>query len=174
MEKTNLQQLIVLGKSTYKIADELKVSQTTIRYWIKKHGLHTTNTNIGDSKCFICSTDLTSTQVKYCSANCRQKAHYKKHKQDNSNTTYCQYKRGNKRKAHYLKLLGGACSKCGYDKNQSALHFHHNIGIKNFSLDMRTFSNTSIIKIEQEIKHCLVLCANCHAEHHYPQNNNWK
>lgn len=64
------------------------------------------------------------------------------------------------------------CSKCGYNKNSSALHFHH-IDPKN-----KTDSITNMIKegmshesIINEIEKCEVLCANCHAEVTWPERN---
>jgi hypothetical protein len=64
-------------------------------------------------------------------------------------------------------MLGGKCSRCGYDKNLAALTFHHT-GEKNHELDARNLSNRSINLIMQESATCILLCANCHAEEHNP------
>lgn len=68
-----------------------------------------------------------------------------------------------------IKLLGGCCSKCGYNKNYTALEFHH-IKDKSFGLDSRKISNTSMDKLLNELKKCILLCSNCHKEHHYPDH----
>ena len=66
-----------------------------------------------------------------------------------------------------INFLGGCCSKCGYNKNYAALEFHH-VKDKSFSLDSRKISNTSMSKLLEELKKCILLCSNCHKEHHYP------
>lgn len=119
-------------------------------------------------KCIICNTELTKTQVKYCSNSCKAKAHYNKHVKDNSNTTYSQYKRADIRKKEFINLKGGCCSKCGYNKNYSALHFHH-LRDKLFNLDSRNIGNKSMESLLLELDKCILLCANCHAEEHNPE-----
>lgn len=116
--------------------------------------------------CIICEKPLVIKQVKFCSIPCKMKAHYKKFK-TNCNTTYSQFKRGYSRKIDLLNLLGGVCSKCGYNKNLSALNFHH-LRDKSFSLDIRKISNTSLEKLKSEVLKCIILCANCHQEEHNP------
>ena len=66
-----------------------------------------------------------------------------------------------------INEFGGKCQKCGYDKNIAALEFHHiNSDEKEFQLDMRHLSNTSITKLKEEVSKCELLCANCHRELH--------
>jgi len=119
--------------------------------------------------CIICQNKLTTTQVKYCSNNCKQKAHYNKHK-TNTNSTYSQYKRGVERKLELVNSIGGVCSKCGYNKNLAALHFHH-LKDKKFGIDIRKISNTKMLTLKEEVVKCILLCANCHAEEHNPHMN---
>lgn len=116
--------------------------------------------------CTICNKELVRQQVKFCSQNCKQKAHYKKNK-FNNNTTYSQFKRADIRKRKFIDLKGGGCLKCGYNSNYAALHFHH-VGDKNIKLDIRTIGNSSKEKLLKELENCILLCANCHAEEHYP------
>ena len=57
------------------------------------------------------------------------------------------------------------CAVCGYDKHKAALQFHHKTTEKNFSLSKaRSRSKEAIY---HEVSICDVLCANCHAIHHY-------
>jgi len=119
-------------------------------------------------KCTICSKELTKTQVKYCSNACKQKAHYNKHFKNNPNTTYSQYKRADIRKKQFILMKGGCCSQCGYNKNYSALHFHH-LTDKCFPLDSRNIANRSMESLLKELEKCELLCANCHAEEHNPE-----
>lgn len=67
---------------------------------------------------------------------------------------------------------GGKCENCGYCKCIGALEFHHtNPKEKEFSLSqIRSTSWNN--KIEEELKKCLLLCANCHRETHENINKN--
>lgn len=65
-----------------------------------------------------------------------------------------------------LEYKGGKCARCGYDKNPTALDFHHmNPEEKDFNLSSSNISsNWEFIK--PELDKCILLCANCHREVH--------
>ena len=74
-----------------------------------------------------------------------------------------------------VQYKGGKCERCGYDKCEGALHFHHNDpNEKEFSVaHINLNSNTvSIDSIYAEVDKCSLLCANCHAEEHYLEDIN--
>ncbi len=90
------------------------------------------------------------------------KKYYDKNKKD----IYRRKKeRRNKISKELKMMLGGKCSKCGYNKCLSALDFHHNQGEKEGHLSdlIKNFSKQKSLK---EIKKCILLCANCHREIH--------
>ncbi len=61
--------------------------------------------------------------------------------------------------------------RCGYRKNLAALTWHHREPEqKAFELDARSFSNRRMTTLRAEIAKCDLLCANCHAEAHWPQH----
>ena len=100
---------------------------------------------------------------------------YKRHKEGktvseiNPNNYKNQKLRGLKRKYEIILEKGGKCEMCGYNKNIAALEFHHiNPEEKEFQIDIRHFSNTSLDKLKEEINKCVLLCANCHREIHNP------
>ena len=65
-----------------------------------------------------------------------------------------------------IELLGGKCMKCGYNKRNEALEFHHrNPTEKDFSISKRGYCR-SWEKVSKEIQKCDLLCANCHRELH--------
>jgi hypothetical protein len=69
-----------------------------------------------------------------------------------------------------LRECGARCSRCGYDRNLAALAWHHlDPQSKMFSLDLRSLSNRREAEIRLEVAKCIVLCANCHAETHFPK-----
>lgn len=71
-----------------------------------------------------------------------------------------------KRNRHKVKKIlvderGGQCERCGYSRCLRALHFHHvDAQLKSFSIS-RT---AGIDRLRSEIRKCVLLCANCHAE----------
>lgn len=82
----------------------------------------------------------------------------------------CDYqrRRWKDRKIKAIELKGGCCQKCGYDRNYAALEFHH------ADPDEKEFIWKELVKkpwgdIIREIKKCILLCGNCHSEHHYPE-----
>lgn len=68
-------------------------------------------------------------------------------------------------KLQAIKLLGGKCCKCGYDKCVDALEFHHeNQDDKEFKLGS---GNTMSWKdYKSEAMKCILVCSNCHKEIH--------
>ena len=75
-----------------------------------------------------------------------------------------------KRVLEALVILGKTykCERCGYDKNYAALDFHHiDPTIKKFRVGC---SNTrSLAALVEEMKKCIIICANCHREEHHPE-----
>ena len=59
------------------------------------------------------------------------------------------------------------CAKCG-DNRGYVLDFHHiNPEEKEETIARLTSNTSSLSKVYDEIKKCIVLCANCHREFHY-------
>lgn len=81
-------------------------------------------------------------------------------------------KRGLLRKVHFIKKLGGCCSSCGYNKNISALEFHHkDPSKKEFVLSSNNLVQLNYSRLSEEVSKCLLLCSNCHREEHFPHLN---
>jgi hypothetical protein len=71
-----------------------------------------------------------------------------------------------RRKEILVKMLGGKCVQCGYNKSLPALSFHHlDTAAKKFDI-----SNGGLMRewdeVVREAKKCELLCLNCHAELH--------
>jgi len=95
-------------------------------------------------------------------------------RKEKSGTYKYQKKRGFERKSKLVKLMGGCCKNCGYNHNLGVLQFHHrDPSVKVSKLDMRVLTNRTWEFILEEANKCDLLCANCHAEHHYPDLNKW-
>jgi hypothetical protein len=98
--------------------------------------------------------------------------HFKKtENRYNSWCKSCVYKlqknRWKLRKLKAISLFGGKCTICGYDRNISALAFHHkNPKQKDFNWNkLRLLKWSTII---EELKKCQLVCSNCHMELHNP------
>lgn len=62
-------------------------------------------------------------------------------------------------------LVKMQCVKCGYDKCVSAIEFHHvSKDTKTFNVGQQRIANVE--KLKKEITKCVILCSNCHREHH--------
>ena len=115
-------------------------------------------------KCVSCGQQLDGRQKKYCSRKCKNSYTNQSHQ-----SYQAQQRRGRERKIRLIELNGGKCESCGYDRNYSALEFHHlEPKNKSFQLDLRALSNRKWEFILLEAKKCRLLCSNCHAELHNP------
>lgn len=121
-------------------------------------------------KCKNCGKELTGRQTMFCSVDCKQKYY----QQQGYHTKYSRKKdyHGTLIKYYLIQQRGGKCERCGYDKNLSALEFHHiDPNTKEFTLDARTLERHSDEEINTEFNKCILLCANCHSEQHHPDLN---
>ena len=70
------------------------------------------------------------------------------------------------KKAYLVSLAGGKCVKCGYSECLAALGFHH-INPEEKDCGKNSISSMRLDRAIGEIKKCILVCANCHAEIHY-------
>jgi hypothetical protein len=120
--------------------------------------------NIKTLKCQVCQTLLIGRQRNFCSIKCKVQTTNFKHQ----NYT-AQQARGLERKKQLIEIAGGECCDCGYKKNISALEFHHlNPDKKSFGIDLRKCSCSKWDRLVEEVKKCVLICANCHRERHNP------
>ena len=68
-------------------------------------------------------------------------------------------------KERVVRALGGKCVICGYNRCQQALDVHHvDPNEKDFTIAANT--NKAYALVSEEIRKCVLLCANCHREYH--------
>lgn len=118
------------------------------------------------ANCLHCKTKLTGKQTMYCSVRCKMREHQ-------TNTYASQQRRARRRKRELIKLKGGGCQLCGYNKNEAVLSFHHrDPTTKSFGIDTRRIGNNCWKVVLAEAEKCDLLCANCHLELHHPSCEN--
>jgi len=72
-----------------------------------------------------------------------------------------------RRKEVLVKMLGGRCVSCGYNKSITALSFHHKCPQdKSFDISSNGCLMHDWDVVVQEARKCELLCLNCHAEYH--------
>lgn len=83
-------------------------------------------------------------------------------------TNFEQMKKWRKRTTDAMEyIMGAECCVCGYNKTTWALHYHHiDPSKKVFNLSKVRSDSIPWEDIENELRKCVVLCANCHAEVH--------
>jgi endogenous inhibitor of DNA gyrase (YacG/DUF329 family) len=138
----------------------------SLSFLLDYDGFHNLTDTYRYMKCTICETELTGRQTKYCSRKCKGVDTNHAHQSYSS-----QQKRGEDRKIKLVNMMGGKCKSCGYDRNYSALSFHHrDPDAKEHTLDLRQLSNRKWDVLVSEASKCDLLCMNCHMEHHHPQH----
>lgn len=159
--REELEALVAHEYTVERIAEHLGLGGTTVRYWLKKHGLATaravppTPEDRPPELLRRCRRHgitvhiLTSGGKRYRCRRCRVDA---------------VSARRRRVKAALVAEAGGACSICGYDRYAGALQFHHlDPGEKSFAIADRGLAR-SIDRARAEAQKCILVCANCHAE----------
>jgi len=160
MERAVLENLIAQGQTLRQIAKSLQSSATNVRYWLRKYDLHTHRGPKGhlrpedvlNRKCPCGETDPTKFYgvKRFKCAKCHSKYMHDK---------------GKETRARAVASLGGKCSRCGYNRCLPALGFHH-IDPKQKDPGFQHLRGWSWKKVEAELKKCILVCSNCHAEIH--------
>ncbi len=76
-------------------------------------------------------------------------------------------------KLQAIKLLGGKCSICGYNKSVDALEFHHE-DPKEKDFKLGSGNTMSWREYKKEALKCILVCSNCHKEIHSKIGYNYK
>lgn len=157
-----LDALVRRDLSVRQIADEVGRSPSTVRYWLQRYGLETSEPARrrrvaprarpripgrceihGEVTLFV--RDDGSTGCPACTAR---------------NVT--EWRRQAKRRL--VAEAGGRCRLCGYDRCIAALQFHHvDPEEKRFAIGGRGLAR-SMFALREEAAKCVLLCANCHIE----------
>ena len=167
IEKKLLEDLISSGNSLRKISKIIDKSLSSVRYWVDKYEIESgfkkfSTKEYGETKfCPRCQENLSI-----------DKFHDRRGKKNGavyckSCTTIQTLERMRTLKSKMIEYKGGKCVRCGYDKYQGALEFHH------INPDMKDFNPSHLRKysfderIKEELDKCILVCSNCHREIHH-------
>mgnify|MGYP001262616954 CR=1 FL=1 len=159
MDKELLVKLISEKKSIRDISSLCGKSATSIRYWMKKFNLKS------EIPKYNKGSVGTSHHCRYCGESDPNEFYGKmKYTCGSCHNRYAQEK-GKENRKYIIEKLGGGCLVCGYDKCDNALEVHHLYSEKK-DKNWRTSRGWSKGRIDDEINDCVILCSNCHREHH--------
>ncbi|MHB8242416.1 MAG: helix-turn-helix domain-containing protein [Solirubrobacteraceae bacterium] len=164
----DLEVLVQEGASIAAIARRLGCTPSTVKYWLKRHGLSTYAQRMwaGEE-----STRAAKEAGKVLvERRCRHhgltsfwlegRGYYRCQR--------CRWEAVTKRRRKIKQILvdenGGRCLLCGYDRCVAALHFHHlDRANKSFHVSQQGVTR-SLASARAEVTKCVLLCSNCHAE----------
>lgn len=179
MDKEYLESLVEQGMSLRELANIFKKSQTTIRYWLKKFGLKTRNKSFKDGHHYPNKINVDEQYCLCCKIHLNSKNGYSRKDRDIWATLckQCSRERDFKKRLNFkkkaLEYKENYCQSCGYNKDITALEFHHkNSTEKEINPAKLYYKPWEYAK--KELDKCIVLCANCHREEHDKINKNKK
>lgn len=92
------------------------------------------------------------------------KAHYEKNKQAYIDRAARAKQKGRQKWAEYKATL--SCTRCG-ESHPATLDFHHVTRLPSNRKVHKLVGSGQFTAAMEEIKRCMVLCANCHRKEHY-------
>lgn len=103
---------------------------------------------------------------------CAEQRHIPKKKPRDKNNGAVNRRR-RKLKLMLIEYRGGKCVGCGYNRCPAAMDLHHvDPNTKEFVLSSKGLTK-SWERLKTEADKCILLCANCHREHHAGIQSNW-
>ncbi len=163
--RETLEPLVAAGMPIRAIAEQLGVSYTTVRHWLKRYELTTPRTR-----------RLASTQAARIAGledgivDCpiHGPTRHVRRKDGGVRCLACRSDAVDRRRREIKRILveeaGGACALCGYTGPPRALHFHHvDPANKSFAVAGAGITR-SLASSRAEAAKCVLLCATCHAE----------
>jgi transposase len=171
MDRDLLVSCVEQGMSTRQISIEFNKGQTTTRYWLKKFNLKTKNKSFSQGYNYPKRVDKNNQYCCECNIKLTLENAYNR-KSRNIYTSYCKScysKYTLSRRLNFKKKCvdykGGFCVSCGYDKDITALEFHHK-NPQEKEINPSKMLNKSWDFIKNELDKCILLCSNCHREEH--------
>jgi transposase len=168
LDRETLRDLVEEGASIAEIAVRVDRSKTTVRHWLARFGLKTSNRagrrpgakELAAREAGLASLGMTCPRHGETDFCLDARGGYRCKRCRAAAVT----RRRRKVKAILVEEAGGACCICGYAGNMRALHFHHvDPTQKRMEINAKGVS-LSLERVRAEAQKCVLLCSNCHAE----------
>jgi transposase-like protein len=163
LTREQLAPLVEAGLTVREIASRLDRSPVTVRHWLRRYALRTryaerlANPPIGPLPKETIRTCIHHGDGRFV---LEGRGYYRCAKCRSEQVS--DWRR--RVKERLVAESGGSCSLCGYDRYLGALEFHHlDPATKDFNLSLRGVTR-SMERLRAEVRKCVLLCANCHAE----------
>lgn len=168
LTRDELLPLVEAGMSIAEIAEAVGRSKGTVRHWLGKHQLRPGG-GIG-RRSADASRAAREAGVAEAVLPCPRHGQTG-HVRDSRGYFRCRrcrqeavVRRRRRVKEILVKEAGGRCRLCGYDRCVAALEFHHlDPTTKEFGVAQNGMAR-SIERLRAEVRKCVLLCSNCHAE----------
>lgn len=165
VDRARLEGLLDAGRSIAATARELGVSESTVKYWLRKWRLRTER-----SERMAAAAQARAEGRAVVELVCRRhgRTAFSIEGRGSHRCMKCRgeavARRRRRVKDTLVREAGGRCRLCGYSRCADALHFHHvDPATKSFSIAARGLTR-SLDSLRREAAKCALLCANCHAE----------
>lgn len=168
LDREELERLVTAGATLGEIAEQADRSKATVRHWLRRYGLKTTNQagrrrSEGSRDGLQAGLDRTRM---HCSSH--GEAEHTLDARGYYRCTRCRSASVSRRrrqiKTTLVDEMGGSCQICGYSRCLAALEFHHlDPAEKAFAVGQHGISR-SLERAREEARKCVLLCSNCHAE----------
>jgi transposase len=162
-----LGDLVEAGLSIAQIAQRLNRSKATVRYWLEKYELTTGGATRGASREGAREARLSGASEATLTCPHHGITLHVREPRGYFRCRLCRQRAVIRRRRKVKQLLvdeaGGRCRLCGYDRCFAALEFHHlDPSAKEFTVSR--CGAHSISRLRAEVRKCILLCSNCHAE----------
>jgi hypothetical protein len=166
LTRAQLEPLVEQGATFKEMAEILDRNASTVRHWMQKFGLKSAGHHRHRSAA-VAARDAGLTRF---TSTCRRhgQTEFLVFPNGRSRCARCNGEAVARRRRRVKRVLveeaGGCCVVCGYDRYVGALHFHHlDPSRKSFALSHEGVTR-SLDKARAEVRKCVLLCSNCHAE----------
>jgi 5-methylcytosine-specific restriction endonuclease McrA len=163
MEKSKLKHLYISKRLTQgQIAEKLGCSEGKVKYYLQKYDLIkrdvAPSTDETPKTCSKCNTEKPGTEFymrgfvgkKTTDSICKDCYKGKALSRKRTNKASC------------VKMKGGCCQACGFDKYDGALEFHHIDPSTKEDKIGRMTKSTHSPELLAELAKCVLVCSNCH------------
>ena len=165
IDREVLETLLAEGLTVRTMAARLDRSYTTVRHWLKQHGLATPR---GVRLAETAPARAAGADTVQATCPVHGPTLFVRRGEDGFRCRLCRSGAVDRRRKEVKRVLvaeaGGCCALCGYDRAMAGLHFHHlEPTEKAFALSGRGMT-ISLAAAREEAAKCVLLCSNCHAE----------